>query len=56
MSHGKIKMANKIPFYTIVQKIQSGRITAQELRQYFLVERNPRRPFDFLVGINGSPT
>ncbi len=45
-------MAKKIPFHVVVQKIQSGKITENDLRRYFVVERNPKRPFDFHARIN----
>jgi hypothetical protein len=45
-------MANKIPLWTVVQKIQTGKITEREVRQYFVVEPNHRQPFDFVAGFN----
>ena len=45
-------MAAKLPFHVLVQKIQTGKISEQELTQYFIVQQNPRQPFDYLVGIN----
>jgi hypothetical protein len=47
-------VASKIPFHTLVQKIQTGKISEQEVARYFIVEPNSRRPFDYLVGINTS--
>jgi lysophospholipase L1-like esterase len=45
-------MPNKTPLWTVVQKVQSGRITEREVRQFFIVEPNPQQPFDLFVGIN----
>jgi hypothetical protein len=45
-------MASKLPFHALVEKIQTGKISEQELTRYFIVEQNPRQPFDYLVGIN----
>ena len=45
-------MAGKLPFHVLVQKIQTGKISEQELAQYFIIEQNPQQPFDYLVGIN----
>jgi hypothetical protein len=46
------RVTSKIPFHALVQKIQTGKISEQELTKYFIVEQNPQQPFDYLVGIN----
>jgi hypothetical protein len=45
-------MPNKIPFHSLIEKIQSGKITDKEVAQYFIAEPHPSQPFDFVVGIN----
>ncbi|MBW7962009.1 hypothetical protein [Bradyrhizobium sp. BR 10261] len=45
-------MTKRISFSQLVEKIQSQRLTPQDARDYFLVEPNPHRPFDFNTYIN----
>ncbi len=45
-------MAKRIALHQLVEKIQSGKLTPQEARDYFLVEPNAHRPFDFNTYIN----
>jgi lysophospholipase L1-like esterase len=42
----------KLPLHALVERIQSGKITEKEIGQSFLIQQNPDRPFDFLIGIN----
>jgi hypothetical protein len=42
----------KIPFYSLVEKIERGSITAAETKQYFVAEIDPDEPFNLVVGIN----
>lgn len=44
--------AGKIPFHTVVEKVQLGTITDKEISEYFVAQPNPQRPFDFTVGLN----
>ncbi|WP_076865861.1 hypothetical protein [Bradyrhizobium mercantei] len=45
-------MAKRIALHELVEKIQSGKLTPQEARDYFLVEPNVHQPFDFNTYIN----
>lgn len=45
-------VAGKTPFHTVVQKVQDGTITNNEISEYFVAQPNPQRPFDFTVGLN----
>ncbi len=45
-------MAKRITLSQLVEKLQLQRLTPQEARDYFLVEPNPHRPFDFNTYIN----
>lgn len=42
----------KIPFHTLVEKIQRGTITDKEVSDYFVAQPNPQKPFDFIVALN----
>jgi|tagenome__1003787_1003787.scaffolds.fasta_scaffold20703048_1 hypothetical protein len=45
-------MAKRITLPQLVEKIQNRKLSPQEARDYFLVEPNARRPFDFNTYIN----
>jgi hypothetical protein len=47
-------MPAKLALHSLVEKIQSGRISEGEMARCFLLEQNPYRPFDYVVGINGD--
>src|SRR5258705_13421080 len=44
----------KIPFHAVVEKVQSGTISDREFSKYFVAQPNPRRPFDFTIGVNSA--
>jgi hypothetical protein len=46
--------AGKTAFHTVVEKVQRGTISDNEFSKYFVAQPNPRRPFDFTIGINGA--
>lgn len=45
-------MAKRISLAQLVDRIQTGKLTPQEAKTYFMVEPNPHRPFDFNTYIN----
>lgn len=45
-------MAKRITLSQLVEKIQSGKLTQKEAKDYFVVEPNVHRPFDFNTYIN----
>lgn len=45
-------MAKRITLPQLIEKIQNQKLTPQEAKNYFLVEPNPHRPFDFKTYIN----
>ncbi|MDE2365151.1 MAG: SGNH/GDSL hydrolase family protein [Hyphomicrobiales bacterium] len=47
-------MAAKISLAQIVQKIQTGALTDQDKRQYFVVEPDPARPMNFRIFVNAE--
>lgn len=45
-------MPKQIPLPQLIEKIQNQKLTPQEAKNYFLVEPNAHRPFDFNTYIN----
>jgi lysophospholipase L1-like esterase len=46
--------AGKTPFHAVVEKVQRGTISDKEFSKYFVAQPNPRRPFDFTIGVNSA--
>jgi hypothetical protein len=42
----------KTPFHAVVEKIQNRSISDADISNFFVIQPNPRRPFDFTVGLN----